>query len=320
MQPSVKIIKDFPPTDQYKYDESLWGRQHDDAFVIINCQATNIYYPEHWTPLSLKCAFNGKEYYKLKNTTYSVTDNNFLVLNQGCEYASYILSDTVTESFTLNFTQRNLATLQDVFGSNSLKLLDIPFQLDRGTTTFIEKLYSYSPNMASYIGQLKNLVADCSDCLQVTELLYDILGEIFLLNGYSAHEANGVNAKRNSTRLELYKRLTIARDYLSSCYGEDITLERLAETCYLNPFYLLREFKKFYHITPHQFLVQVRLREAERLISTSQIPIAVIVQEVGFQDPTSFNRLFKKYYGVSPNSYRKLKNINNPVFKADHRR
>jgi len=104
MKHSVKCITDFPPTADYKYDETLWHQQHGEAFVLINCHASDIYYPEHWTPLSIKCAFNGKEYYKLKNTTYAVNDRNFLVLNQGTEYASYILSDSVTESFTLNFT------------------------------------------------------------------------------------------------------------------------------------------------------------------------------------------------------------------------
>ncbi len=305
MKQPVKIIKDFPPTNEYKYNEDLWNKQHGDAFVIINCKASDIYYPEHWTPLSLKCAFRGKEYYKLKNTTYSVSDSNFLILNQGCEYASYILPASLTESFTLNFTKGNLSLLQAVFGNNCIKLLDEPFRLNAGSTSFIEKLYSYSTAMASSISQLKNLISGSYiDSFAVTELLYKILAEIFLLNSFSTREADGITAKRNSTRLELYKRLTVAKDYLSSCYDEEITLEKLAETCYLNPFYLLREFKKLYRTTPHQFLTGIRVQQAARLILTSNTPIINVMREVGFQDPTSFNRLFKKYYGMSPTIYR----------------
>ena len=314
MENLVKMIKDFPPTTEYKYDEDLWHRQHGDAFVIINCHATDIYYPEHWTPFSLKCAFNGKEFYKLRNTTYAVTDTNFLVLNQGCEYVSYILSDSVTESFTLNFTQYNLNLLKSVYDSNNLKLLDNPFQLNKNSTTFIEKLYSYNSNLATYIMQVKNLTATRHfDCLAVTEILYFILEEIYLLNRSSIRESDGISAKKRATRLELYKRLNIVKDYLTSCYNEDITLERMAETCYLNAFHLLREFKKLYRITPHQYLTTVRLQQAKKLISSSKASISNVMQEIGFQDPTSFNRLFKKHYGVSPNVYRSmmLKNVIN---------
>ena len=305
MKHTVKFINDFPPVTEYKYDEDLWHRQHGDAFVIINCRATNIYYPEHWTPLSLKCAFNGKEFYKFKNTTYAVTDNHFLVMNQGSEYASYILSDSITESFTLNFTQYNLSLLSTVNGSNSLQLLDDPFKLQNGSTTFIEKLYTYNSTVTSCIMQLKNLIArQHMDCLAITEILYSILEEISNLNCHAIKEADNIAAKKKVTRLELYKRLSIAKDYLSSCYSEEITLERLAETCYLNPFYLLREFKKLYRITPHQYLTRVRLLEAAKLVSSSQKQIINVLQEVGFEDPTSFTRLFKKQYGISPTAYR----------------
>jgi AraC-like DNA-binding protein len=125
------------------------------------------------------------------------------------------------------------------------------------------------------------------------------------LNGCAIQEANGITAKKKVTREELYRRLSIAKDYLSSCYYEQITIDQLAATCYLNPFYLIREFKKLYNITPHQFLTKLRLREAEKMIANSQKQISGILQEVGFEDLTSFSKLFKKEYGVSPITYRK---------------
>src|SRR5262245_20291789 len=111
MTSPVKCIKDFPPSRGFRYDEELWHAQHGDALVIINCRSSDIYYPEHWTPLSLKFAFSGKEYYKLRNMTYAVNDENFLVLNQGNVYESYIFQDTVTESLTINYTQNNINQL-----------------------------------------------------------------------------------------------------------------------------------------------------------------------------------------------------------------
>lgn len=307
MQPAVKYITDFPPSEGIKYTEELWNSQHGDAFVVINCKASNIYYPEHWTPLSIKCAFNGKEYYKLKSTTYAVSDQNFLVLNEGAEYSSYILSETVTESFTLNFTQNNLQVLSATETSKEEFLLDDPFIRKNNSTSFLQKLYTYSPAVTCLVYELKlNCTQRNKDTLRTQELIYSLLKELFLLNKLSCTEADSIHAKKGSTRIELYKRLSIAKDYLSSCYHENISLEQLAKTCHLNPYHLLREFKTFYRITPHQYLTSTRLQAAKRLMTDADKSISQIIHEIGFQDAASFSKLFKKQFGLTPSAFRKL--------------
>lgn len=307
MPPDVKYITDFPPSEGYKYTEDLWHRQHGDSFVVINCKASDIFYPEHWTPLSLKCAFSGKEYYQLTNTTYAVSPQNFLVLNAGTSYSSYILSETVTESFTLNFTQQNLHVLSTVEAGTDTVLLDDPFSLKNDTTSFVQKLHPYSATIISLLAQLKQIKhAHTKDVFYVHELLYALLKELFLLNKLSCNEADTIKAKKRSTREELYKRLSIAKDYLSSCYHDDISLNQLAKTCHLNPYHLLREFKKFYCITPHQFLTSTRLHEAKELLASTRKTISQIMHEVGFQDAASFCKLFQKQFGLSPTAFRKL--------------
>ena len=54
MQQAIKCITDFQSSEGIKYDESLWKQQHGNDLVVINCFASKIFYPEHWTPLSLK--------------------------------------------------------------------------------------------------------------------------------------------------------------------------------------------------------------------------------------------------------------------------
>jgi len=187
--------------------------------------------------------------------------------------------------------------------------LDDPFILKAGSTSFIEKLYSYSPGIDILIQKVKTQIYQSHpDELAINESLYCLLKELFNLNKFSVKEADNLPAKKRSTREELYKRLNIAKDYLASCYAGEVTLDILAQTCYLNPCYLLREFKKLYHITPHQYLIHIRLQEAERMISTSEKPVFQIMHEVGFQDAASFTKLFKKRFGLPPATYRvKLK-------------
>ncbi|MES1224059.1 MAG: AraC family transcriptional regulator, partial [Bacteroidota bacterium] len=259
------------------------------------------------TPLSIKCAFSGKEYYKLKNTTYAVNEDNFLVLNEGTEYASYILSESITESFTLNFTQSNLRLLAAAEKNTDQFLLDDPFLLKDGNTGFIQKLYTYSFEMMMYMVKILELSGEKQpDNFAIQESLYNILVEIFRLNFISGKESENINARKKVTREELYKRLSIVKDYIRSCYHEDITLHDLALTCYLNPCYLLREFKNLYRVTPHQYLTDIRLQEAEKMIVQTQKPISEITREIGFQDPASFSKLFKKKFNKAPAAYRKF--------------
>jgi AraC-like DNA-binding protein len=310
MKQDIKYIKDFPPSCEYKYDEDLWKRQHGDSFVIINCHSSAIYYPEHWTPLSIKCAFNGKEYYKLSNTTYAVNDQNFLVLNEGAEYASYILSESITESLTLNFTQTNLQFLSAAEKNTEQFLLDDPFIAKNGNTSFIQKLYSFTGEMATYIQLIKKISKDSKpDNFAIQETLYKLLVELYGLNSLSRNESETITAKKRVTREELYKRLSIVKDYLHSCYQEEITLDDLALASYLNPCYLLREFKKLYRVTPHQYLTGIRLQEARRMIKLSQKSISQITNEIGFQDLASFSKLFKKKFDMTPTEYRHIHKI-----------
>jgi AraC family transcriptional regulator len=305
MLPPVKIIKEFPPTVAFPYDEALWRKQHANAFVIINCKASSIYYPEHWTPLSIKCAFKGREFYKLSNTTYSVTDDRFLLLNEGNHYASFIESERETESFTLNFTPENIEALVAFFFTAPADLLDDPFFIKSGGLKVFEKLYSHDSRTLGYVRTIQELTEkEYTDEFQLTELLYFFLEELISLHHITQAEIDLVDAKKKSTREEIYKRLNIARDYMQSCYVKDISLDHLSRICFLNAFHLLREFKKYFHITPHKYLTQVRLKEAEKLISGTDLSVMEVIGQVGFQDLSSFSKLFKSHFGNSPHTYR----------------
>lgn len=304
MKTQIKYITDFPDTKS-TYTEDTWYRDHDDSFVILNCCTTNIYYPEHWTPMSIKCAFSGKEVYKLKNTTYAVDDSNFLLLNEGNFYSSYINSESLTESLTLNFTKRNIADLSAFIFYNASNLLKDPFKNAPFDLRVYEKLYPHSRKTNMYINAIKSYrCKDGRDAKQLLETLYLFLYELVDFNKIISDEIDNVQAKKRSTREELYKRLHVARDYIHSCYDEDISLNSLSKTCYLNTFHLLREFKKYFDTTPHKYLTNVRLQQAKKLLTETDLKLADIISRVGFEDISSFSKLFKNRYGNSPQFFR----------------
>lgn len=305
MTQEIKYITDFPATDNH-YSEDEWYKQHADSIVIINCKSSGIYYPEHWTPLSIKCAFNGKEFYKFRNTTYAVHDANFLLLNEGNRYESYIKSESVTESFTLNFTKNNIKALTAFISGTATQIIDNPLRDARSDFRVFEKLYSHNHKTHLYIKAIKNYYGEGrNDQHQIVEILYLFLEELISLNNHTSFEIDQVEAKKRTTREEIYKRIHVAKDYIQSCYDENISLEYLSKICFLNPFHLLREFKKYFKDTPHKYLTQVRMQEAKKLIEKNKASIFDIALKVGFEDVSSFSKLFKNYFGIAPQVYRK---------------
>lgn len=304
--PFVKIIDTFPHPTAHKYDEDTWYKQHNGALVIIDCIASKIEYPEHWTPLSIKCAFGGKEYYHFTNNSLAVGPENFLILNEGTTYKSSIESNSPTESYTLNFTKENISQVASCLNSNHDRQLDDPFLYNSRSPHFVEKLYRHDGHLSAPLFRIRDMVKEKNrDTNQYIETTYELLEGLILLYKNTNAEIDEVKARRRTTREELYKRLNRAKDYMDCFFCEEISLGDLSKICFLNPFYLLREFKKNFNITPHQYLMKRRLEEAEILLSTSNISITELAKKVGLQDLSSFSKLFKRHSGLSPENFRR---------------
>jgi AraC family transcriptional regulator len=300
----IKIIESFPDPNAGKYDESRWYRQHDNSIVIINCRSKNIDYPRHWTPLSIKCAFQGTEQYHFERNAFCVADRNFLLLNEGSEYRSSIRSATPTHSFSINFTAQNITDVYTGIACPTSHQLDNPFRNYDGSPRFVEKLYPHDGSFPRLL-DIRHLVQKKGfDQAHLIELIHFALGEMIMLYNKTSIEIDELKAKKRSTREEIYKRLYKAKNYMDSCYQADISLQTLAEITLLNSFYLLRQFKNVFKVTPRQYLIKIRLHKAMDLLITTELRIDEIKEQVGFSDISSFCKLFKKIYGCPPGVFR----------------
>jgi len=66
-----------------------------------------------------------------------------------------------------------------------------------------------------------------------------------------------------------------------------------------------RTFRQHTGLAPNQYLLQIRIRKAESLLSTTRIPIQEIAEKTGFESTYYFSRIFKLKTGLSPRDYRK---------------
>ena len=86
--------------------------------------------------------------------------------------------------------------------------------------------------------------------------------------------------------------------------AEPHALPELAHCAGLSRYHFLRTFKYVTGVTPHQWLLRARLRDAAHRLVTSRTPVTQIALDVGFEDLSNFIRSFRAEFGVSPGRYR----------------
>ncbi|HYB13418.1 MAG TPA: AraC family transcriptional regulator [Myxococcota bacterium] len=92
--------------------------------------------------------------------------------------------------------------------------------------------------------------------------------------------------------------------HVESCIGETHRLADLARIAGLSPYHFLRTFKGVTGVTPHQWLLRARLREAAQQLATGRAPVTKIALDIGFEDLSNFIRSFRAEFGISPRRYR----------------
>ncbi|MGH8631238.1 MAG: AraC family transcriptional regulator [Burkholderiales bacterium] len=94
----------------------------------------------------------------------------------------------------------------------------------------------------------------------------------------------------------------LASEFIHDNYSRDISLADIAQAAHLSPFHLARRFKKSTGMTPHQYLVEVRVNSARSLLSAGagSRSLADVAAAVGFSDQSHLTRHFKRLLGLTP--------------------
>lgn len=263
-------------------------------------------YPEHPGPLSVKCVFRGSELYELEGRTrIRLTAGSYLLLNHGSRYSGAVRSHEDVECLSIFFRPE---FAEDVLGSLVTpgdRLLDDPGV--RQPVAFFERLYPHDETMTPIVSRLRRaMAARPVDGGRLEERLHDLLEGLLRVHRGLGKEIDALPSVRRATRVELYRRLQRARDYVESNLASSVGLRDMAGIACLSPHHFLRLFKHLFRETPHQYLIRRRLERARELLERTGLPVTAICLAVGFESLGSFSSLFRRRVGHSPSGYRRL--------------
>jgi AraC-like DNA-binding protein len=301
---SVQIINRFPDYSSPDFNMDEYINTFRTANVIVHARSSHVYYGEHWGTFTIKTAFGGEENYFSSGCRYRVNDKSFLIINKGCEYSSLIDSVSPVESLALFFTTSFTAEIFHYINSRDKELLDNPLYYKNYTPDF--DIYTNSSAVIlERLYMVRKLLKDASiDAHKLDYLMRDIFERILSYKISEAKFVTGIPLLSLSAKKELYKRLGRVKDYIHSNYSDNISINNLAELACLCPHHLVRRFKKFYGITPHQYLTRVRIDSSKNLLVTGSMPVSEICSLAGFESVSSFSTLFSRHTGLSPLKYR----------------
>lgn len=99
--------------------------------------------------------------------------------------------------------------------------------------------------------------------------------------------------------------IDLFRYYIDCHITENIKLASAAEMVHMSVDHAIRVFKKKYGMTPHQYIIDSKMKIAKSMLKATSNSIAAIADSLDFSDPHNFSTQFQKYVGMRPTVYRK---------------
>lgn len=140
--------------------------------------------------------------------------------------------------------------------------------------------------------------------LYYTSRVLDIL--VLLIRSMPARVNMG-NMKNSKKQIWGLEKINKSFQYIEENYSEDIHLKDIAKAAGFSEYYFSRLFKEVTEKSFHQYISEYRIKKAEPLLTDPNYTVSEAAYAVGFSSIATFDRLFRRIKGCSPQEFRKLR-------------
>jgi AraC family transcriptional regulator len=281
-----------------------------DHYLFTEVISDSYEYPEHTSGLGILSMFEGTGNCLVNGEKQKIDPGSFLPVNGGSRLSVQVSQKNAHPCFLYFHSKLAGQILKNLNGSREKLPPEQEIHLGIDFSR-LERIHSKQKNLHYKLDWLAKMGGCCSSfsALKADCIIRSILEELIWENRAAFRLSGQLDVVKKSTRIDLFKRLSLAREWIRDNYASPITLGEMAGIALLNNQHFLRMFKQCYGITPHQFLVETRLVHAKRMLLESGKNISAICQDIGFESLSSFSWLFRKRFGSSPLLFRQVHSV-----------
>jgi AraC-like DNA-binding protein len=136
------------------------------------------------------------------------------------------------------------------------------------------------------------------------ENVYNCIRELFLMCSRTFKNSNLLHKKVTNIEAGHYETLHRIRIMMHENFAKDWPIEELAKMAHLSHSRFSSLYKKFFHISAHEDLLNIRITQAKSLLYIENHTIAEVALNCGFSDINYFSRYFKKITGYAPSKFK----------------
>ena len=254
--------------------------------------------------VGIKYVLQGEEIYTVNKKNYGVKNGSCLILNAGRRFELEIKEAPERVIGLCFYIDKQV--LHDVRNYFLLPNELESRPADKYAPDIFETVYPPDYALNTYLTTItKSLHVNHTVTGHNSELFYDTALHFLMSQNRIRKEMLQLNARRWSTRKELYARLLTAKQMLDDSGMQIISVEEIAASSGLSQYHFSRCFRQLFGTSPYQYHVNKRLLHAKQQLLAGDKTIAEVAVITGFPDVQSFSKSFKKHFGITPGEIRR---------------
>ena len=291
------LINESPPQTNMDLGD-LYYRMSLEGLVHSTPMRGETYEPadnfnEDWAIPSITWSAGGKETYRFDDgRALTMSAAGALTIATGTRYAYKASDEAPFYSNMIAFPR----WMEDAATKDALNEKQLPPK--KLSTRLIRPGSEVESLMLEIVAACRAGAVDPPWYLEKSSLLY---AKLLQLEHGLEDNYHLIEAKKMSTKKELARRIDRAQQHIIEHYNDPaLDLSTISRAACLSQFHLIRVFKSLLEMTPMQFLANVRMDAARRLVQDTRKSATEIASLVGFSNRAAFSRAFRRRYGVSP--------------------
>ncbi|GAA0133193.1 AraC family transcriptional regulator [Paenibacillus sp. YSY-4.3] len=256
----------------------------------------------HWHDhFEILLVVEGKAVFFIDSNPYEAQPGDIIIVPSGALHAGYAADEGPLEYYAIVF---NAAMLRHGKTPDPKHALYIAPYLDGGLLFPIQLSHQDAANL-----RFKHVLEEVISEFEGKQPGYELMvkSQLYMLftllsRRFMPGEQQGRANLAHTRNTDRFKQLLL---HIDAHYAEPITVSKAASMMNLNPYHFCKIFKKTTGSTLIEYVNYIRINEAMRLLSGSDLTITEIAEQIGCGNPNYFTKLFRQYKGVTPSQWRK---------------